>query len=199
MNTEEKQEEITLGILDSIASANQLSQRILAKSLVVDLRTANTYLKRCVHKGLVKVEQAAANRYLYYLTPKGFSEKTRLTSCYLLNSFQFYRRASRSCAVVLAECKHAGWNRLILCGASDLSEIVLLWANEEKLVVDGTYDPYFEESEFLKRPVWNFLGDVPLQKDTICLITALNKPNKLYNDLKGKIGLHRLRVPDILV
>ena len=90
------------------------------------LGLANSYLKRCVRKGWVKVQQAPANRYLYYLTPTGFAEKSRLTAEYLSTSLGFYREAGNSCAQLLDQCVANNWQRLLLCGVSDLAEIATL-------------------------------------------------------------------------
>jgi len=40
------------------------------------------YVKRCVRKGLIKIKLAPANRYFYYLTRKGFAEKSRRSPSY---------------------------------------------------------------------------------------------------------------------
>ena len=63
----------------------------MAGDLGIALGLANAYLKRCVKKGLIKVSQVPANRYAYYLTPKGFAEKSRLTAEYLSVSFNLFR------------------------------------------------------------------------------------------------------------
>jgi len=86
MNTKEREESRTLEVLEKIEKHNNLTQRHLADSLGVALGLANSYMKRCVRKGLIKVHQAPANRFLYYLTPKGFAEKSRLTAKYLSTS-----------------------------------------------------------------------------------------------------------------
>jgi len=77
MNTRQKEESLTLEILQTIDEHNDVTQRHLADNLGVALGLANSYLKRCVKMGLVKIHQAPANRYLYYLTPKGFAEKSK--------------------------------------------------------------------------------------------------------------------------
>ena len=59
---------------------SQITQRSLASELGIALGLTNAYLKRCVRKGWVKINQAPANRYAYYLTPRGFAEKSRLTA-----------------------------------------------------------------------------------------------------------------------
>ena len=69
---------IVLNLLNSVDDGAQ-SQRRIAEDLGIALGLVNAYLKRCVKKGLVKVSQAPARRYAYYLTPQGFAEKSRLT------------------------------------------------------------------------------------------------------------------------
>ena len=70
---------IVLGLLTSVEADGARSQRRIAAELGIALGLVNAYLKRAVKKGLVKVGQAPARRYAYYLTPQGFSEKSRLT------------------------------------------------------------------------------------------------------------------------
>ena len=77
MNANKREVSLTLEILEKIEKDDNLTQRHLADSLGVALGLANSYMKRCVRKGLVKVHQAPANRFLYCLTPKGFAEKSR--------------------------------------------------------------------------------------------------------------------------
>ena len=81
LNQETKEDQLTLNILDAIENQSDLSQRRLAGDLGIALGLANSYLKRCIRKGLVKVSAIPSNRYLYYLTPKGFSEKTAAKNC----------------------------------------------------------------------------------------------------------------------
>ena len=104
MNTNEKQDSLTLSILEEIEKNEDVTQRHLANNLGVALGLANSYLKRCARKGFIKIKQVPANRYLYYLTPKGFTEKSRLSAKYLSTSFDFYRQASESIILLYNEC-----------------------------------------------------------------------------------------------
>jgi len=70
---------IVLGLLESLGRESAQSQRRLAAELGIAAWPVNIYLKRCVKKGLLKMTDAPARRYAYYLTPQGFSEKARLT------------------------------------------------------------------------------------------------------------------------
>ena len=140
MNTiPDPEESLTLEILDTVQRNEQLSQRHLSRQLGVALGLANSYLKRCVRKGWVKVQQAPANRYLYYLTPMGFAEKSRLTAEYLSNSLSFYRQAGLSCSQLLDQCERNHWKKLLLCGVSDLAEIATLRAMERDFSIIGIF------------------------------------------------------------
>ena len=63
---------IVLGLLTSVDSNGSRSQRHIAAELDIALGLVNAYLKRSIKKGLVKVSQAPARRYAYYLTPRDF-------------------------------------------------------------------------------------------------------------------------------
>ena len=127
--------EIVLGLLTSIERNSAITQRKLAGDLGIALGLANSYLRRCVRKGLIKIGQVPLNRYAYYLTPQGFAEKSRLTAEYLTVSFNFFRRARSDCAELLQECAARGWSRVALCGAGDLAEVAVLSAGESEIEV----------------------------------------------------------------
>jgi len=76
----DREEALTLKILAAIAASSDVSQRDLADRLGVVIGPANSYLKRCVRKDLVNINHAPVDRYLYYLTPQGFADKSRLTA-----------------------------------------------------------------------------------------------------------------------
>ena len=78
---ENRQED--LKILIKLKNKPQASQRILAKELGLSLGKLNYCLKSLKDKGLVKIKNFKENpnkiNYFYVLTPKGVSEKTKLT------------------------------------------------------------------------------------------------------------------------
>ena len=121
---------ITLGLLNVVHDNSAASQRSMAGDLGIALGLANAYLKRCVKKGLIKVSQVPANRYAYYLTPKGFTEKSRLTAEFLSQSFRLFRLARTESADLFGQCQSRGWNRVALCGLGDLTEIMTLSARD---------------------------------------------------------------------
>ncbi|GJL81742.1 MAG: hypothetical protein DHS20C01_13760 [marine bacterium B5-7] len=195
MNAEDpKQDKLTLMMLSAIDSGPGISQRRLAGHMGVALGLANSYIKRCVKKGFIKINEAPANRYLYYLTPKGFKEKSRLTARFLSSSLNFYRSAAESCERVFVNCAMDGVSHIILCGDSELAEIAFLKSLESGISVDGLFDPSGERSRFFSQTVWHDINNLP---SASCVITALAGVDSLKKDLE-KNRSDIVYVPDIL-
>ena len=196
MNAKDREESLTLEILETIDQRNDVTQRHLADQLGVALGLANSYLKRCVRKGLVKIHQAPANRYIYYLTPKGFAEKSRLTTEYLSSSFNFYRRASKSCSDIFERCKEQGHQRILLCGKSELAEIASLRASEQDIDIVGILELNSDSRDFLGLPVWQSF-DLLSDYDA-CVVTEVNEPGKLIEYMSTQVNSELVFIPDIL-
>jgi DNA-binding MarR family transcriptional regulator len=126
---------IELHLLEAIERDSALTQRSLARDLGIALGLANAYLRRCVKKGLVKIRQAPASRYFYYLTPQGLAEKSRLVAEYLAVSLAFFRLAKSECAALFAECEARGWRRVALVGVGELAEIATLSSGERAVEI----------------------------------------------------------------
>ena len=196
MNNKKREDTATLEILQTIENKRDVTQRHLADRLDIALGLANSYLKRCVRKGLVKIHQAPANRYLYYLTPKGFAEKSRLTTEYLSSSFNFYRLAGASCTEVFMQCHELGHHKVLLCGLSELAEIASLRASEEGIDILGTLDQNATTKEFLGLPVWQSFD--LLSDFDACVVTELKEPQKLIKYMSTQVDSKIVFVPDIL-
>ena len=196
MNNQQKEDTATLGILQVIENKEDITQRHIADKLDVALGLANSYLKRCVHKGLVKIHQAPANRYFYYLTPKGFAEKSRLTTEYLSSSFNFYRDASASCSDVFNQCKEFNHTKILLCGLSELAEIASLRAREQGVDIVGTLDMTTTAKSFLGLPLWNSFEGI--SDFDACVLTEVKDPQKLIRFLGKNVASELVFIPDIL-
>ena len=196
MNNTDREESLTLEILETIENNSKVTQRRLANQLGVALGLANAYLKRSIKKGLVKVDQIPPNRYLYYLTPKGFTEKSRLTAQYLSTSFDFYRRASQSCASIFDECKKKHYQNILLFGVSELAEIASLRATEQGIKIKGVLQSKPEKKKFLGMPVWSSIEEI--KEFDACVITSLDDTTELLASLEQHISRDRIFVPDIL-
>ena len=72
-----------IDFLASLEGGEVSSQTSLAGRISVSAGLVNALVKRAVQKGYVKMRKAPYRRYAYYLTPKGFAEKSRLVAKYL--------------------------------------------------------------------------------------------------------------------
>lgn len=115
-----------LAVLSALDGTTHTNQRSVASRAGIALGLANALIKRCVRKGLVKISQAPARRYAYYLTPDGFAEKSRLVAEYLTTSLDFFRRARFAYGEIFALCEERGWRRIALAGDGELAEIAHL-------------------------------------------------------------------------
>ena len=138
MSRSTSEEEIILNLLTVVHSNSRTSQRSLARELDIALGLANTYLRRCVKKGYVKVRAAPANRFLYYLTPTGFTEKSRLTASYLSRSFNFFREARQQGIDLITLCQEMSWENILLVGPGDFAEILTLCVHESPVKILDT-------------------------------------------------------------
>ena len=81
-------------VLRKIQSEPKSSQRDLAEKLGFNLGKLNYCLKALREKGLIKIKNFTKNKnklnYAYVLTPKGISEKTKLTVNFMKRKMREY-------------------------------------------------------------------------------------------------------------
>lgn len=193
-----KDDELTLELLDAIEQRCDVSQRHLAAKLGIALGLTNSYLKRCARKGLVKVKEVPANRYLYYLTPQGFAEKSRLTAKFLSTSLTFYRQSAEACTEVFQYCEENKLGKILLCGPSDLAEIAYTRSGAHRVRVVGVYERRAcGPRELLGLDVYSRWGNLP-EADAY-MVTDLEDPLGLYRDLVARTSTpDRVLVPRVL-
>jgi DNA-binding MarR family transcriptional regulator len=194
---ESENERIVLGLLSSVETDGARSQRRIAAELGVALGLVNAYLKRCVKKGLVKVGDAPARRYAYYLTPQGFAEKSRLTVQYLSDSFSFFRLAKSDCAHVLERAKEGGFRRLVLAGKSDLAEVAILCAVEAGLEIVAVVDPRSDVARFVGVDVYKSYAEVREGFDAV-IVTDLAHASESYDAAAVACGADHVLAPALL-
>lgn len=186
-----------VGLLASVDREARVSQRKLALELGVALGLVNTYVKRCVKKGLIKVRQIPRRRYAYYLTPKGFAEKSRLTAAYLTSSLTFFRDARMDCAIVLEQARRLGWTRIGFVGGSDLAEIAILSAAEQGATVVGLVDAGIARANVFGVPVFAVVEAMKPRPDG-WIVTVINDAQGTYDALVEQEGARRVLAPALL-
>ena len=188
--------QITLGVLSAIEADAAISQRTLSDELGVALGLANAYLKRCVKKGFVKIQQVPSRRYAYFLTPQGFTEKARLTGEYLTSSLQFFRRAREQMDELIALCAARGQYRIALAGSSEIAEIATLTAHDHDVDIIGVIDADYGKERFCGLPVVARLED--LGSIDAVIVTGTESADSVARVLAERLGPERIYMPDLI-
>jgi DNA-binding MarR family transcriptional regulator len=191
-----EKERVLLGLLESVERDGAKSQRRLASELGIALGLVNAYIKRCVKKGLLKASSAPAGRYAYYLTPSGFSEKSRLTVEYLSWSFSFFRQAKADCTALVDAARARGFNRVVLAGRSDLAEIAAICALESNVKIIAVIDAG-AAPQFLGFTVVASLDDVAEPFDAV-IVTDLSNAQETATQAIARVGANRVLIPNLL-
>ena len=114
----------TLTIFNSVENSPGINQRKLARELGISLGLTNTYFQRVLKKGWVRAKQVRPRRWLYFLTPKGALEKSRLSLSYMHRTLESFRELKSKGDDHLRILQERGVSGIHLCGEDDLTEIL---------------------------------------------------------------------------
>lgn len=188
--------ELSLRLLSAIEGDQSVTQRSLAMRFGVAVGLVNGYVKRCMRKGLVKAQQVPTKRYAYFLTPKGFAEKSRLIAEYLSNSLAFYRRARAQYAECLAVCDARGWTNVALVGGGDLAEIATLAAIDASVKPTVVIAPGSNRETVVGLPA---VGSLTEARDfDAILLTDMEDAQATYEALLYLLPDERILAPQLL-
>lgn len=190
-------ERLILGLLEFVEQDGAKSQRRLAADLGIAVGLVNAYLNRCVKKGLVKVSQAPARRYAYYLTPQGFVEKSRLSLEYLAYSFRFFRQAKLDCLAVFEAAQSRGFKRIALAGVSDIAEIAMICARETSIEIVAVIDRHSALEKFAGVSVATSEDNLVDQFDAL-IVTDVRSTQFTVASARARFGADRVLVPSLL-
>ena len=96
-------------ILRLLEEDPQMSQRALARALGISLGKVNYCLQALIDRGLVKANNFKNNKnkvaYMYLLTPRGISEKARVTVRFLKYKMSEYESLQREIELLRQELR----------------------------------------------------------------------------------------------
>lgn len=94
-----KNDQDQFNVLRKINSNPNVSQRDLANELNLSLGKINYCLKALKNKGLVKIQNFKKSKnkmgYAYILTPRGISEKTKITISFMKKKMKEYEELKK--------------------------------------------------------------------------------------------------------
>ncbi len=185
----------SLLVLDEIARNGNVTQRDLSRTLGIALGLVNSYIKNLALKGYITVSAIPRKRYRYYLTPKGFREKTRLALDHLKNFTNLYRTARRDFRELFFAIEKAGIKRVALCGVDEITEIAYLSSKEVDVELSGVVDDEHAGTRFFDYRVLPIKDATGLGAE-LFIITTFRGGDELSERLV-MAGIEKDRICDI--
>lgn len=180
-----------LRALEAIAENERITQRTLARKLGIALGLTNVYLRRLVRKGYVKCVNVQSNRLRYLLTPKGLTEKTRLTYEFMEYSLVLYSQVRQHLRKVLAPCAFENRKRVAVYGTGEAAELAYLSIAELGLELAAVFDRA-AAGRFLGQPVRHIADHHQVAFDL--LIVATLEPSEPLVVHLIQLGVERQRL-----
>jgi len=94
-------------VLRRLHQSPEVSQRVLAKELGISLGSINFCFQALVEKGWVKMQNFSQSknklRYAYLLTPKGMTEKSKLTAKFMKRKVAEYEALQLEIEILKSE------------------------------------------------------------------------------------------------
>ena len=174
-----------LQLLEEVAKDSNISQRKLSSSLGVALGVTNACLKKMIRKGHIKVKGINHKRIAYYLTPQGFTEKTRLTYYFLQHTVNYYKNLKQKVTSRLNEISKTNARRILFYGAGEVMEVAYLCLQETNLELIGIVDDSNDKHE--KKRFGFKIHDpefIKALKPDIILVTSIRYKDKIMENLK---------------
>lgn len=185
-----------LDFLSAVESGEVVTQMTLSRRIGVAVGLINALLKRAMLKGYVKARAVPYKRYAYYLTPKGFAEKSRLVAEYLEVSLEFFRQARREYEEVFLRARHCGMRRVILVGSGELAEIAVMAARAAEVELTAVLDEQTNRSHFHGVPVAHSLAELGAVDGAV--IAESRTPQESYARLRASLSHRAILAPPLL-
>lgn len=177
----------TLQILNALSDNIAVTQRDLSSGLGIALGLVNSYIRNLIRKGYITVNSIPPRRYAYYLTPKGFSEKTRLTYHLLQDYTRIYRQARANLRKLFSELQANGVRKVVFAGADEVAEIAYLTLQETDIELSGIVDSERTGKKFFGTEVGSLQDIAHLIHDRIVITSYVRKEKILKELLKNSI------------
>lgn len=188
--------EAELNFLSALEQGRVVTQMTLSKRIAVSVGLINALLKRAMHKGYVKASAAPYKRYAYYLTPQGFTEKSRLVAKYLEISLDFFRKARQEYIELFLRARVLGMKRIVFAGSGELVEIALSAIREAELEVQFIFDPGANGESISRLTVVRDLAE--LSGIDGIIVTETRAPQQMFDLLAAHVPHEKILTPELL-
>jgi len=187
-----------LRLLEELERNPIVSQRELSHKFGIALGVTNACLKRMARKGLIRIRDLNPRKIGYYLTPKGFIEKTRLTIHLISFRVQHYSELKKVIANRLLEMQRDGRQRIVFYGVSDEMEVAYITFQGVNLKLVGIVE---DDEKIIPRIIFGYeiepVSRIQELKPDGILITSLTENEPKKDRLKRIFGQNSICIKDI--
>jgi DNA-binding MarR family transcriptional regulator len=121
-----------LQLLEEIEQNPRISQRELSNKFGIALGVTNACIKRMARRGLIRLKGFPPRRIAYYLTPKGFTEKSKLMLHFFSYNIQHYAEMKKLISKKLLEIQSSRIKRVAFYADGTFLEMPESWEKEEE-------------------------------------------------------------------
>jgi len=145
-----------LQLLQELEEAPEISQRDLSQKLGVALGLTNAMIRNFTKRGYLRATKAGWRRWLYAITPIGFSHKLQLTVAYVQRVVDDYGNVREVLRQEMDPLALHQESRIAIYGVGAFAELVFLGLKDIGIEEIDIYSPdYVTNSRFLGMPVRN--------------------------------------------
>ena len=187
-----------LRLLEELGRNPIVSQRELSHIFGIALGVTNACLKRMVRKGWVRIRGFDHRKIGYYLTPKGFLEKSRLTFHLVSGIVQHYCELKKVIGERLLEMQRDGKKRVVFYGVSDEMEVAYITLQGVNLKLVGIVE---DDEKVTPRIIFGYeiepVSRIKELKPDCVLITHVAENDLKKERLKNLLDISQICVKDI--
>lgn len=187
-----------LNLLQELERNPIISQRQLSHKFGIALGVTNACLKRMVRRGWIRMMNQDHRKIGYFLTPKGFAEKAKLTFHMISWTVQHYSAIKDIIGERLLEMQRKGAERIVFYGVSDEMEIAYVTLQGLNLKLVGIVE---DEDKIDKKESFGFelkgIKQIATLNPDAVLITSLIGQDGKREKLGKFIDIERVQVSNI--
>jgi DNA-binding Lrp family transcriptional regulator len=187
-----------LRLLEELERNPITSQRELSHKFNIALGVTNACLKRMTRKGLIRIRGLSHRRIGYYLAPRGFAEKAKLTLHLISYTVQHYSELKKIISERLLEMQRNGMQRIVFYGVGDEMEVAYITLQGVNLKLVGIVE---DDEKFVPQIIFGYelepVSRIKELKPDCILITSLIENEKKKVTLKEIFGSHSIYIKDI--
>lgn len=184
-----------LNLLQELEKNPVISQRDLSHKFGIALGVTNACLKRMASRGWIRIMSLDHHKIGYYLTPKGFSEKARLTFHLISWTVQHYAALKAIIEKKLLEMQNTGMERIVFYGVGPEMEIAYITMQGVNLKLVGIVE---DEEKIKQNEIFGFklkgIKEIEKLKPDAVLITSLAGQDERAERLKNFIEIQGVRI-----